>query len=209
MRFLPIEEKILTKLSNDSLSEKDQIRLRYGFYLVSDAIKKGIFIYIPTILLGLFLEFLVMHCSFFIVRQVTFGWHGRTSFECIVFSIIAFFICPFLLTFLLIPLTDMVILSVLVFGVILFIGPKGTKINTLNGVEISKLRKKLLFRVFLLGGIFFIIPIHLQKYLLLGVIIQLIALLVQSFLNLKSKKKKLSKKEKWRITHNDKIIGVN
>lgn len=188
MQFLPIEERILAKLSNDTLSEKDKIRLRYGFYLVSDTIKKGILIYTPVIFLGLFFEVMIMHVSFFILRQVTFGWHGRTNIECIVFSIIAFIFGPLIINLYPIPSVALLNLSVFVFVTILFIGPKGTKINALDNDETSKLRKKLLIRVFLLCILFLITPVDLQQYILLGVTTQLISLLVQSFLNFRTQK---------------------
>ena len=188
MHFLSIEEKILNRITSDSLTETEKIKLRFGFYLVLDTLKKGVLIYLPSISLGIFLEVFIAHCSFFILRQVCFGWHGRSNLECIGFSLIFFMVWPWLFTIWNPSFANNTLYTafVLIYGIIFLFGPIGTKINPLDKDQKISLRKKLIMRIFFVLLVFMFVSVSIKQLILLGACIQLATMIVQLCLDLKS-----------------------
>lgn len=188
MHFLSIEEKILNRITSDKLTETERVKLRFGFYLVLDTIKKGVLIYLPAIALGILFEVFIVHCSFFILRQVCFGWHGRTNLECLAFSIIFFMVWPLLFT-LWNPVfsnNTLYIAFILLYGLILLVGPIGTKINPLDKDQKLTLRKKLMTRIFIVFLVYMFVSVSIKPLILLGACIQLTTMVIQFCIDLKS-----------------------
>lgn len=183
MQYLTFEEKILRKLLGQSMGVKEQEKLKFGFYIMSDTIKKGLLVYGISIILGVFWEALITHCSFLFLRQVTYGWHSSTNKGCIIESILLFSIIPYIMSKITIPSIVIYFSGFLLFSVIYFLGPVGTQINILKKEKQEKLKLKLLIRLCLLVIIAIFIPTEVFQYILLGTTIQFITLLIQYIKN--------------------------
>lgn len=183
MRFLAFEEKLLNKLITESMSQKEQAKLKFGFYIIADTIKKGILVYSVALILGILLESLTAHLSFLFIRQVTYGWHSSTNLGCKIESILLFNIIPYIISKVTIHSLAIYSITFIVFSAIYLLGPIGTQLNTLNKEKKSKLKFNLLFRILILSLSACIIPIELFQYIMLGATIQFITLLIQFMKN--------------------------
>lgn len=99
MHFSIYEEKILNQLLTSSMKSKDKARLKYGFYLFLDSLKKGLLIYSFAIYLGIVMETFFVHLSFLFVRQVSYGWHSSSKLGCIIGSMLCFTAVPYVLNY--------------------------------------------------------------------------------------------------------------
>jgi len=164
------------------MDSKEQVKLKFGFYIVADIIKKGLVVYILAALLGVFLKVLIVHFSFLFLRQVTYGWHSRTNKGCILGSVFVFVIFPYAINLVDLSATMVYGSSLIVIASIYLIGPIGTLINPIQD-EKKLLKNKLLIRLFLLLIFMCVIPLGVFQYILVGVTIQLTTLLIQSLKN--------------------------
>lgn len=182
--FLGYEEKVLSKLITDDMEYKDKARLKFGFYLFLDSIKKGVIIYSLATYFGLFLETFLMHSSFLFVRQVSYGWHSSSHVGCILSSVVCFTCIPIFLDYLGINNSIFYLIAVIIiFSVLIYIGPVETKISKLSKKKTIVLHKKLRRRLLLLAILCLFIPITYYQYIITGVGLQLITLIIQCVKN--------------------------
>lgn len=158
----------------------ETLRLKFGLYLVLDGIKKGILVYGIALLLGNFKETMIVHTSFLIIRQVSFGWHSLSNIGCILWSILSFPIITYIFK-------QMQFNSFLLFSIssicCIFIwlsGPIGTQVNTISNIKHKQLlHRKLKKRILLITLLYFIFPPTISHYIVLGIMIQTVTLLIQ------------------------------
>lgn len=181
MQFMNYEERLLNKLMIESMNAKEQAKLRFGFYIIMDTLKKSFFVYIPAFLLGTFYLTLIVHISFLFIRQVTYGWHSPTHKGCILGSVGTFMVLPYTLSLLNISEVLIYIIGIFALSLIYFLGPIGTKVNRIHEVKRKVLRNKLNLRLFLLLISMYFIPVEILKYIITGIVIQLTALFIQFF----------------------------
>lgn len=132
MHFSIYEEKILNKLLACGMDNKDKARLKYGFYLILDSLKKGILVYSLSFFLGVILETLLVHFSFLFVRLVSYGWHSTSKIGCIIGSIVSFTFIPYLFRNIVINEVIFLIITLIFSSLLIYIGPVGTKISKLS-----------------------------------------------------------------------------
>lgn len=180
MNFAPYEERILNKLLSSDMEKLQIVRLQFGFSLLIDSMKKGIIIYGVAILLNCFFETLLVHLSFLILRQVSFGWHSSNSLFCVVWSVVSFPVFTFLLVQSNIHsfIVDIVFISCIV--MIWLIGPVGTSVNSLSNLKHRQLlHRKLKKRILVLTLGTLIVPSFFFPYITLGICIQTMTLIIQ------------------------------
>ncbi|WP_374964214.1 accessory gene regulator B family protein [Lysinibacillus sp. RS5] len=183
MQFSAYEEKLINKLITDSMDEKEQTKLKFGFYIVADTFKKGLFVYILAAILGVFWEVLIVHFSFLFIRQVTYGWHSPTHKGCILGSIALFVLLPYTISLVNLP-TSFIYNSGLILIISIYIlGPIGTQVNPIYRKKKILLKYILLIRLCLILILMCFIPIGVFKYILIGLTIQFTTLLIQFFKN--------------------------
>lgn len=184
MNFMPYEEKILNKLILPNMQAIQILRLKYGLYLVFDGIKKGILVYGTAFILGVFIETLLVHISFLVIRQVSFGWHSANSMGCILWSIFTFPILTYFFRQIYFNSFLLFLISSICCLIVWLIGPVGTQVNTLSNVKHKQLlHRKLKRRI--LAILFLILILHpiISKYVMLGIGIQIATLLIQCIKN--------------------------
>lgn len=183
MHFSIYEEKILNKLLACGIDSKDKARLKYGFYLFLDSLKKGILVYSLSFFLGVILETFLVHFSFIFVRLVSYGWHSSSRIGCIIGSIIIFTFSPYLFSTIVINKNIFLIITLILLSLLVYIGPVGTKISKISVNKGIILHNKLKKRVIFIMILALVIPIYYYKYVILGVILQLITLFIQNIKN--------------------------
>lgn len=183
MHFSIYEEKILNQLLTSGMKSKDKARLKYGFYLFLDSLKKGLLIYSFAIYLGIVMETFLVHLSFLFVRQVSYGWHSSSKLGCIVGSILCFTVVPYVLNHAEMNKATFFIMTVIFLPLLVYIGPVGTSISKFSKKKSHILHKKLKRRSVLLAVLSLIIPITYYQYIIIGVGLQLITLYIQCIQN--------------------------
>lgn len=179
MQFLAFEEKLIHLLINESMGEKEQVKLKFGFYIVVDSLKKGTFVYIPAIILDVFWQVLLVHISFLFIRQVTYGWHCSTHKGCTIGSVIVFTIIPYIVKNFTASPSTIYILGCILFCMVYILGPIETPTNHISEVKKYTLKRQLSIRLSLLVVIGYLISTEMFLYVVVGVTIQLSTLLIQ------------------------------
>lgn len=183
MQFTVYEEKILKRLLNTNLDIKDQARLKYGFYIVLDFFKKGLFVYLIAFFLETILETFLLHLGFMYLRQVTYGWHFNVNKSCYIGSIVIFAFLPYGFSFIKITSPSIYILTSTFIVAAYFLGPIETGVSKITPKKSVKLRRKLKKRLIVITVLVFIIPKYYYFFIILGFGIQLFTLLIQFLKN--------------------------
>lgn len=184
MNFITYEEKLLNKLISPNMEIVQITRLKFGLYLLLDGIKKGIMIYGIALLLGCFMETMLVHVSFLILRQVSFGWHSTNNLACVLWSILAFPILTFIWGKFYFNFSLLLAICIICCLIIWFSGPIGTQVNILSNLKHKQLLHfKLKRRILLIVFLSIIIPPSIYQYFILGIFIQTVTLLIQILKN--------------------------
>lgn len=183
MHFLAFEERILHRLITASMGAKEQAKLKFGFYIFADTLKKGFIVYISAVILEVFWQTLIVHISFLLIRHVTYGWHSSTSKACIIKSVIVFSLAPYLVSNLVITPLMIYISAFLIFTMIYIFGPTETQKNPIKIGQRKSLKYKLKIRLLILLVTSYFIPVDISQYVVIGAVIQLTTLLIQFKLN--------------------------
>ncbi|MFC5542826.1 accessory gene regulator ArgB-like protein [Ureibacillus suwonensis] len=170
-------------LNQEYFSNLEREKLKFGIQLILSELYKIILIYSLAYLLDCIVPTLIAHISFFLLRQVCFGYHFSNLYVCIGTSIITFPIAVKLIA----SYYNMIsgTLLYIIFGVslilIYMLAPKGTEKHPLINQNHKKyLRKKMMFRVFLIFGIFCIVNFDVKVFIAYGVLVETIMLIAQS-----------------------------
>lgn len=170
-----------TLIKQKNYSTLDQAKIRYGVRLVLSDFYKFLLVYSVALWLDCLLSTLIVHVTFYILRQVSFGFHFLSTISCIIWSIVAF---PIMAAFLVaMPLPSWLVWGVGVFSVLtIFIkAPLGTaKHPIVNEQHRRYLRKKIQLRLLMVAVAICITPSYYQQFIVLGVFIQSVSLLIQS-----------------------------
>lgn len=170
-----------TLIKQENYSTLDQAKIRYGVRLVLSDFYKSLLVYGVALWLDCLLPALIVHVTFYILRQVSFGFHFLSTISCIIWSIIAF---PIMAAFLVaMPLPSWLIWSVGIFSVltILIKAPLGTAKHPIaNAQHRLYLRKKIQLRLLVIGVAICVAPSYFQQFIILGIFIQSVSLLIQS-----------------------------
>jgi len=126
---------------------------------------------------------LIIHSTFFLLRQVCLGYHFNNLYVCLIWSTIAFPISANYIANLTMSFSTFYLYlhAVLLLLLIYTLAPKGT----LNQPIINQrhriyLRKKMTIRLLLLVVVFYFSPQIIQVFIIYGVFLEVIMLIIQS-----------------------------
>lgn len=84
------ENKIYNFLSDGNHNTLEQPKIRYGVRLIVSNLYSLFVVYGLSFLLDCVLVTIITHFSFFLLRQVTNGYHFSNKYSCIILSLITF-----------------------------------------------------------------------------------------------------------------------
>lgn len=180
MELTNSEERILRVFSSKmDLVHLEQIKLVYGWRLFITESKKLVIMYGFAILMGCFIETLLVHVSFYAFRQVAYGLHSKNFYVCLAVSCIVFPIFAVLLKRL--EISNIHIWIVYFIGAfpLLLFAPIGTAFNAIRSTAHTQyLRKKIYMRLSVLGIILLFVPVTLAKLFVAGLLIEAITIII-------------------------------
>lgn len=166
---------------NYSVLEKEKLKL--GIQIILSEFYKLTLIYLIAFLLDCIIPTLIIHLTFFFLRQVCLGYHFNNLYVCLTWSTIAF---PVAANY----MADLVIVFPVIYlyigmGILLMLvytlAPIGTENQPIiNQTHQSYLRKKMNIRLLLLIGVFFFSPLKIKAFIVYGVFLESILLIVQT-----------------------------
>lgn len=181
-RIYRLEKTLFNLLNQEQYTFLEREKLKFGIQIILSEFNKLLIIYLAAFLLDCIVPILIAHLSFFLLRQVCFGYHFKSLLTCIGWSMVAF---PIAINY----LADFYVnfsanLLNIIFGILLvtiyILAPKGTN----NQPVISKehrehLRSKMKIRLLLLVGVYFVSPLVIKFFISYGVFLETIMLILQ------------------------------
>ncbi|HDR7778843.1 accessory gene regulator B family protein [Bacillus cereus] len=168
-----------------TITELEEIKLAYGYRVVMREVKKLVIVYSIALLLGIFLELLVLQIGFLVFRQVSYGLHCSSFKSCIVFSSIIF---PSLTWFTINTSFSTVTIWILyacALALLCLMGPISSQKTAVRGEAHRRfLRKKMYKRMVSLTVLLVLLPQSIAILLIAGVLMETV-LVSLSWLNIK------------------------
>lgn len=158
-RFLDGSIKLITRYQK--INEGDIPKLRYGLEGLYLTLTKMIVIFIIAIILGIFKEIIILLIFFNIIRFTGFGFHAKSSVECLFISILSFVLLPFLLLHITISKNVMLVIGILGTIYLFFYAPADTIKRPLPNKKKRTIRK--IFTV-IFSTVFTILAFLLANY---------------------------------------------
>lgn len=169
-------------LNKMELSSLEKIKLIYGWRLVIADIKMLVILYSIAILIGGFIETLLIHVGFYAFRQVAFGIHCKNYYICLFVSSITFPISAILLKNIEIATGYIWIIYGIAAIPLLLFAPIGTAVNAIRGrAHVLYLKKRIYIRLVILGLILILSPITITKFLVTGLLLESILVIISIF----------------------------
>lgn len=125
-----IENHLVNLFTFESHTQTERLKIEYGVKVIVSEASRLFVVYMITILIGCLVEVLITHLTFYILRQVCFGYHFPTSKQCLIGSILLFPILCKLTTYIEVDILFLYIVTFLSLLLIVVLAPRGTK-NTL------------------------------------------------------------------------------
>ena len=157
-------------------------QLKFGIQIIVSELYKILLIYFVAFLLDCFVPTLIVHITFFLLRQVCLGYHFNNLYVCLIWSTIAFPIAAYYITDLTLNFSSfyLYIGILLLLSIIYILAPTGTDNQPIiNQCHRSYLRKKMIIRLLLLSAVFCFSPLKIQVFIIYGVILEVIMLILQ------------------------------
>jgi len=185
MRILNYPENyILNKLKISKIDHLEYLRLKFGISIIGDFLKKGTIIYGFSLLFNCFAEMLIIHMSFLIIRQVSFGWHSTNNLACLFWSILIFPIFAVVLKLNFIINSHSIYIIIISSSVLIYLIGPVTNVNRIMSLDTKKkLQRKLGLRLVVLFLICFLTNEYLTYYICIGILIQTFAIIAQIIKN--------------------------
>ncbi|MEG0577872.1 MAG: accessory gene regulator B family protein [Bacilli bacterium] len=178
MKYL--ENHLVNLFTLESHTPMEKMKLEYGIKLIISEIGRLLVVYTIAILLGCLLEVFIAHLTFYVLRQVCFGFHFQTSRQCMVGSILLFPGLCKLTTNLDVKFILLSIITLVSLLVVMILAPKGTKKHPVINAAHRKYLKRIIYkRAIILYGIYLLLPIAFLKFITLGILLQLLMLLLE------------------------------
>ncbi|YCA44040.1 accessory gene regulator B family protein [Bacillus sp. JZ8] len=178
------EERIVAYFSKQLQLEKvDQVRMIFGWKLFIADLKKLLIVYSLALILNCFLATLLTHASFYMIRQVAYGFHNKNIWICTIVSCMLFPLCSRILSGIEISATLNFFVYFISILPLLFFAPIGTSVNSIiNDKHKAYLRRKLKFRLILITLLILFTPSTITKYLVFGIAIESISVILSIIL---------------------------
>ncbi|MEK5040276.1 accessory gene regulator B family protein [Sporosarcina sp. FSL K6-3457] len=180
MKLTNVETNLLGIFTDEvALDNLEKIKLVHGWRLITTEATKLVAMYCVAFLAGCFFETFLVHFSFFFFRQVAYGIHSKNYLTCLVISCITFPFSAFLINNgEVAPLSIWVIYSISAL-LLMLLAPIGSSINNIRGpLHARYLRRKMYSRLCILGVTLLFIPSTITKFLVVGLLIETIAVMV-------------------------------
>lgn len=179
----PIEwvaDKIALWLSHRlCLEELDFLKVRLGLEVILINLTKGIIVYGLAIILNVFFLTLVLHGSYFWIRNKSCGLHAKSSIVCTFVSVFLFVLIPLLVKGIILGPSIVFIVFLISFWCLSKYAPADTERQPLIGAKNrEKLRLQALSRCIILGLLSLIFAMNpLGTMITFGVAIQVVFIL--------------------------------
>lgn len=144
---------------NNTYSENEIKKLRYGLEGIYLTITKTIIIIIIALLLGFLKEIIILLLLFNIIRYFSFGFHAEKSSECLILSMFNFLLIPYIF----LKLNTSLFVNLIICGIclllLLLFAPADTPKRPLKSKKKRIIRKVLTFVV----GVIYTVLVVLLK----------------------------------------------
>lgn len=174
---------LFDRLVRENHTSLERSKLNYGIRIMLTNLATIVSVYVIAILLGCLLETMIANVAFFIIRQVALGYHFKTLFECIGYSIIGFPLVSKLITY--VTVVDWIVYTVFALTAIMvaIIAPIGTvKQAVYNEKHRLYLRKRIWIRLGVLLLAVILVPTVLKPFIALGLVLEAAVLIVQKII---------------------------
>jgi|GEM_PF-207854 len=165
----------------------DYLKMKLGIETILTNVSKGLIVYGTAIILGLFLQTLILHVAYAVLRRYSYGLHANSSTVCSVISIVLFIGTPILCQY--IPFNSLIVIGCgLLFITLLYLyAPADTDKSPIIGAERRRtLRMKSMVACAVITGIAFLYPDpFIKSLLMLGMAIQIVMILPLTYKILK------------------------
>lgn len=138
-KFLDGSIQLITRYQK--VQEGDISKLRYGLEGLYLTVTKMVVIFILSAILGIFKEIIILLIFFNIIRFTGFGFHAKSSVECLLISILSFVLLPFLLLHITISKNVMLVVGILGTIYLFFYAPADTIKRPLPNKKKRTIRK--------------------------------------------------------------------
>lgn len=177
-----LEETLFNLLIQEDYSSLERGKLKFGIQIVLSEFLKLIIIYFIASLLGCIIPTLIIHLTFFFLRQVCLGYHFNNLYVCVSLSVITFPIVAFFLIDIKLEFLDVHLY--LGFGIMLLviylIAPKGTINQPIINIHHREyLQKKITLRILIIATIFCFSSWEVKIFIAYGVFLEKIMLVIQ------------------------------
>lgn len=157
----------------------DYLKMKLGIETILTNLSKGIIVYGVAIVLGLFLQTLILHIAYAALRRYSYGLHANSSTVCSIISIVLFVGTPVLSQY--IPFTSLMVIGCgLLFITLLYLyAPADTDKSPILGAERRRsLRNKSLVTCTVITVIALLYPDpFIKSLLMLGMALQIVMIL--------------------------------
>lgn len=174
---------LFERLVRENHTSLERSKLNYGIRIILTNLTTIVSVYTIAILLGCLLETMIANVAFYIIRQVALGYHFKSLFECIGYSIIGFPLVGKLLTY--VTILDWIVYTIFAMAalVVAIIAPIGTvKQPVYNEKHRLYLRKKIWIRLGVLILAIVLVPTVLKPFIALGLVLECSVLIVQKII---------------------------
>lgn len=181
-------------MNQEHYSTIEQEKLKFGIQIFLSEFYKLLVIYLVALLLDCIVPTLIIHLSFFLLRQVCLGYHFNNLYICLICSVLAFPIAAHYIAILDFSFStfNLYLGILLLVSIIYILAPRGTENQPIiNQKHLSYLRQKMTLRLLLLFVAFSFSPLQIKLFIIYGVFLEVIMLIIQTlkgrFLNEKRK----------------------
>lgn len=181
MSFLShLEENTVNALISEKHSAIERDKIRFGVRLVFNDFWKVMIVYLIAFLLDVAPATLLTHVTFFLLRQVCFGFHFQNSWDCLVSSILLLPIAVFLISNWNLGSIYIFLLAFVSTFLLLFFAPAGTQKRPVFSKEHKRyLRNKLFIRLSIVWIIVLLLRHDYQFFALYAILLIALSVITQ------------------------------
>lgn len=169
-------------MNQEHYSVLEQEKLKFGIQVIVSECYKLLPIYLLAFLLDCVVSTLIIHSTFFLLRQVCLGYHFRNMYVCLIWSAIGFPIAAHYLADLSknYSVIYLNIGTIILFLSVFILAPKGTENQPIiNQRHRSYLRKKMIVRLLLLVAVLSFSSLTIRTFIVYGVFLETMMLILQ------------------------------
>lgn len=178
-----LETALINYLDQEHYSGLERKKLTFGIQIVLSETFKLLLIYLVAFLLNCIIPTLIIHLTFFLLRQVCLGYHFNNLYVCLVWSTLAFPLAAGYIADIdvVIPTLYLYTGSGILLVLIYMLAPKGTENQpVINQMHRNYLRKKMTIRLLLIVVVLILSPLKIKYFIIYGILLETTMLLIQT-----------------------------